>query len=126
MVAATKIKSLADLRRIKEAALAQAKTRARGSTHVVVRLGTCGVAAEAHTVMQALTEEARKRELDNIVFETENCSELCRGEPFIDIVQNDAPRVTYGHVRPSDALRIVDEHLVNGRVVHDLVVNSED
>jgi NADP-reducing hydrogenase subunit HndB len=121
----TRIRSLAELKRIKEAALSQTKTRSRGKTRVVVRLKACGVAPEVRTVVEALTEEVQKRALDDVVVETEDCSELYRGEPFVDIIQNGESRVTYGNVKPSDAPRIVDEHIVNGQIVQDLVVDSD-
>ena len=126
MVTTTKIRSLAELKKIQEAASAAAKIHSKEKTHVVVRLGTCSVAAKARTVVQALTEEVLKRQLSDVVVETEKCSRLCRGEPFIDIVQNDAPRITYGHVGPSNAFRIIDEHIVNGQVLQDLVAPPEE
>jgi hypothetical protein len=54
-----RIKSLADLRRIKEAALAQAGARGKEKTRVVVKLGKCRMAAAMHTVMEAFTEEVQ-------------------------------------------------------------------
>jgi NADP-reducing hydrogenase subunit HndB len=122
MAVITKIRSLAELKKIKEAASAQAKTRAKGKTRVVVKLGTCGLAADARTVVQALTDEVQKYDLDDVVVETEECSSPCQGAPFVDIILNGAPRVTYGRVKPSQAVRIVDEHIVNGQIVRDLVI----
>jgi NADP-reducing hydrogenase subunit HndB len=127
MMTITKIRSLAELRKIKETASTSVRVRSKGKTRVLVRLGTCSVAARAHTVAQALAEEVRRRQLNNVVVvETKDCSRLCRGEPFIDIIQSDAPCVTYGHVEPSIAFRIVDEHLVNGQVLQDLVAPPEE
>ncbi|MDR2175060.1 MAG: (2Fe-2S) ferredoxin domain-containing protein [Synergistaceae bacterium] len=126
MVTTTRIRSLAELRKIKEAASAQSKTRVRGKTRVVVRLGECRAAADARSIAQVLTEEVQKRELDDVVVETENCSRLCCGEPFVEIIQNGAPRVTYRHVRPSNAFRIIDEHIVNGKLIKDLIVPTEE
>jgi NADP-reducing hydrogenase subunit HndB len=127
MVAVAKIKSLAELRKIKEAASAQARIHGNGKTRVVVRLGTCSVAADAHSVARALAEEVQKRDLDDdVIVETRDCSRRCRGEPFVDVIGCDASSVTYGHVKLSNVFRIVDEHIVNGQVVQDLVAPSED
>jgi NADP-reducing hydrogenase subunit HndB len=126
MTVITRIRSLAELRKIKEAASAQGKMRTKGKTRVVVKLGTCGLAAEARTVVEALTEEVQKRELDDVVVEMKDCSRLCRGAPFVDIIRHDAPRVTYAHMKPSHAFRVVDEHIVNGKVVRDLAVSIEE
>jgi NADP-reducing hydrogenase subunit HndB len=122
MVMTTRIGSLAELKKIKEDASAQAKTRGKEKTRVIVRLGKCSVAAKARIIAQALTEEVQKRELDDVVIETKDCSGRCRGEPFVDIIRSDTPRVTYERVEPSNAFRIIDEHIVHGQVVHDLIV----
>jgi NADP-reducing hydrogenase subunit HndB len=47
---------------------------------------------------------------------------MCQREPLVDIVRPGEPRVTYGNVNPEDVPRIISEHLVNGRVLSDLVV----
>ncbi|MDR1649582.1 MAG: (2Fe-2S) ferredoxin domain-containing protein [Synergistaceae bacterium] len=126
MVVVTKIKSLAELRKIKETASTQGKIRAKGKTRVVVRLGTCGLVPKAQSIARVLTEEVQKRDLGDVVVETKDSSRPCRGEPFIDIIRCGTPRVTYGHVKPSHAFRIIDEHIVNGRIVRDLVLPSSE
>ena len=44
----------------------------------------------------------------------------------MDIVRPGEPRVTYGNLKPEDVPRIISEHLVNGRVVEDLVIAKMD
>jgi NADP-reducing hydrogenase subunit HndB len=58
--------------------------------------------------------------------EEKDCADLCRGDPFVEIIQNGVSRATYERVKPSDAPRIVDEHIVNGKVVRDLILASAD
>jgi len=47
---------------------------------------------------------------------------MCEREVLLDVVRPGEDRVTYGRVIPRDISRIVGEHIVNGRVVEDLVV----
>jgi (2Fe-2S) ferredoxin len=53
---------------------------------------------------------------------TVGCIGMCHKEPLVDIQQGDEPRITYGNVTPKMVERIIDEHLVNGRVVAEWVV----
>jgi (2Fe-2S) ferredoxin len=38
-------------------------------------------------------------------------------EPRVDVAQNGGPRVTYQNVQPEMVPRLVEEHLVQGRVL---------
>ena len=117
-----KVGSLADLRKIKESAVGQIAARSEGRTRVIIGLGTCGIAAGARTVMQAFMEELQKRSIIDVTVETAGCAGKCESEPLVDVIRDGAPRVTYGRVKPSDAARIVADHIVNGQVVQELVV----
>ena len=119
-----KIGNLADLRKIKESAAEQIAARSEGSTRVIVGLGTCGIAAGARPVMQAFMEELQKRSLFGVTVETTGCAGMCQSEPLVDVIRDKAPRITYGRVKPSDAAGIVADHIVNGRVVQDLVIGK--
>jgi (2Fe-2S) ferredoxin len=47
---------------------------------------------------------------------------MCAHEPLLDIEQAGSARITYGHVRPDMVPSIIEEHLINGRVVEKWVV----
>ncbi|MDR1874802.1 MAG: (2Fe-2S) ferredoxin domain-containing protein [Synergistaceae bacterium] len=121
-----KITSLADLRKIKESASDQTAARSEGKTRVIVGLGTCGIAAGARVVMQALMEELQKRSLLSVSVETTGCIGMCQNEPLVDVIRDGASRITYGRVKPEDAARIVVDHIVNGQIVQDLVIGRTD
>jgi len=121
-----KIGNLADLRRIKESATDQTAARSQGRTRVIVGLGTCGIAAGARAVMQAFMEELQKRSLTNVTVETTGCIGMCQSEPLVDVIREGASRITYGLVKPSDAARIVTDHIVNGQIVQELVIGRAD
>ncbi|MDR3230493.1 MAG: (2Fe-2S) ferredoxin domain-containing protein [Synergistaceae bacterium] len=116
------IKNLADLRRIKEQVKSETSSRRENETQIIVGMGTCGIAAGARAVMMAVLDEVTKRSLRNVSVMQTGCIGMCQKEPLVDVVRPGEPRITYGNVKPEDIPRIVSDHLVNGRVVSDLVV----
>ena len=116
------IKSLDDLRKIKEKAKSETSARHESGTQVIVGMGTCGIAAGARKIMTAVMEEVAKRDLNSVSVLQTGCIGMCQKEPLVDIVRPGEPRVTYGNVKPEDVPRIISEHLVNGRIVTDLVI----
>ena len=120
------LKSLDELRKLKEQAKAGTEARNSNETQVIVGMGTCGIAAGARTIMSAVLEEIAKRNLQGITVRQTGCIGMCQKEPLMDIVRPGEPRVTYGNLKPEDVPRIISEHLVNGRVVEDLVIAKMD
>ena len=122
----TKITNLADLRKIKETASDQTSARSEGRTRVIVGLGTCGIAAGARNVMQAIMEELQKRKIKDVSVETTGCIGMCQKEPLVDIIHEGQPRITYGNVKTDDAARIVSNHIVNGKILEDILVGRAE
>jgi NADP-reducing hydrogenase subunit HndB len=116
------IKSLEDLRKIRDRVKQETSARHESGTQVIVGMGTCGIAAGARAVMTAILDEIARRGLQNVSVLQTGCIGMCQKEPLVDIVRPGEPRVTYGNVKPEDVPRIINEHLVNGRIVTDLVV----
>lgn len=93
----------------------------RKDTQVTVHMGTCGIAAGARETMQAVLGELKRREIDAQVT-TVGCIGMCAYEPLVDIEQAEGTRITYGPVKPDMVPRLIEEHLINGRVVQEWVV----
>jgi NADP-reducing hydrogenase subunit HndB len=121
-----KITNLADLRKIKESASDQTSARSEGRTRVIVGLGTCGIAAGARNVMQAIMKELQIRGIKDVTVETTGCIGMCQKEPLIDIIREGEPRITYGSVKVEDAARIVSSHIVNGNILPDILVGRAE
>lgn len=121
----SKIKSLDDLKKIREEAQKELKVRRDTGTRIIVGMGTCGIAAGARETMHAIMEELEKRGIEANV-ETVGCVGQCIKEPLVDIEQAGKPRITYGNVLPDMIPRLIDEHLKNGRVVNEWVVGRID
>lgn len=121
-----KIRSLEDLRRIKEQSKDLTAARSGGKTRIIVGMGTCGIAAGAREVMTVILEELDKKGLKEVAVETTGCIGMCQKEPLVDVIRPGEPRITYGDVGPDDVVRIITEHLVNGRIVEDKVIGQTD
>ena len=116
-----KLKTLEDLKKLREEAQQDLKVRTGTGTKIIVGMGTCGIAAGARETMHAILKELEKREIDANVT-TVGCIGMCIKEPLVDIEQAGKPRITYGNVKPDMVPRLIEEHLVNGNVVDEWVV----
>lgn len=115
-----KVGSLEELKKLREAAQRDLTIRRRTGTKITVGMGTCGIAAGARDTMQAILRELDSREIDANVA-TVGCIGMCSKEPLVDIEQAGKPRVTYANINPDMVPRLIEEHLVNGRVVQEWV-----
>ncbi len=120
-----KLKSLDDLRRIREDAQQTLKTRLDTGTTIIVGMGTCGIAAGARDTMHAILDELAQRNIDAHVT-TVGCIGQCVKEPLVDIEQAGQPRITYANVRPDMVSRLIEEHLINGQPVEEWIVGRMD
>ncbi|MEW5843184.1 MAG: (2Fe-2S) ferredoxin domain-containing protein [Bacteroidota bacterium] len=94
---------------------------------VIVHMGTCGIAAGAREIVNALLDEFDKRKLTDIMFTTSGCAGLCSEEPMITVEIEGAAPVKYRKLTPDKAKRIFNEHIIGGKVITDfaLGVGSE-
>ena len=116
-----KVRTIEELRQLKEEAQRSIKVRLDTGTKITIGMGTCGIAAGAREVMHAILDELQQREIEAHVT-TVGCAGLCASEPLIDIEQAGGGRVTYGNVSPTMVPRIIEEHLIGGRIVEEWVV----
>lgn len=116
-----KLKSLDDLRRLREQAQSELKTRLETGTTITVGMGTCGIAAGARETMHAILDELQKRDIEAHVT-TVGCIGMCVYEPLVDIEQAGKPRITYGNITKDKVARLLEEHLINGNIVEEWVI----
>ncbi len=120
-----KIKSLAELRKIKEAAQQSTRVRDATGTKIIVGMGTCGIAAGARQTMLAILDQLKQRDIHASVV-TVGCIGMCSQEPLVDIERAGQARVTYGNVTAEKVPRLINEHLIEGRIVEEWVVGRID
>ena len=116
-----RLKSVEDLRRIRETAQKDLRIRTDTGTRIIVGLGTGGIAAGARETMQAILEELYGHEIDANVAITD-CIGTCSKEPLVVIEQVGKPRVTYCNVHAHLVPRLIEEHLVKGNVVQEMIL----
>ncbi len=117
------IKSLDDLKKIREEAIEKRKVKtASGQVQVIVGMGTCGIAAGARDAMKAILETIQTENLQGVIVTQTGCIGLCEKEPIVQVVIGDQPKVTYGKVSPDVARQIMKEHVKNGNVVKEYTI----
>lgn len=120
------MKTLEDLKKVREKALEQMKVReGKYQAKIVVAMGTCGIAAGAREVMTAILDELDKRGITDVAVTQTGCKGLCEQEPTVDVIKTGEAAVTYGYIDAEKARQIVAQHLVNGAVVSDWVVATK-
>lgn len=119
------IKSLEDLKRLREEALEKRKVKTtEGSAQVIVGMGTCGIAAGARETMKAILSQIETENLSGIVVTQTGCIGMCEREPIVMVQAADGPKVTYGKVTPEVARRILKEHVLGGKPVQENIVSA--
>ncbi len=121
----SKVKSLEDLKKIREEALQkrQAKTTS-GEKQVIVGMGTVGIAAGARETLKAILDYIEENNLSDIVVRQTGNIGMDSYEPIIQVAIAEQPMVTYGRVTPDMARRIMKEHVEDGAVVKEYAIES--
>ena len=119
------MKTLAELKAIREKMQSQVNLRAEDHNHirVVVGMATCGIAAGARPVLNAFVEEVAKRGLQDIMVTQTGCIGICQYEPVVEVIEGDK-KTTYVKMTAEKAVRVVNDHLVNGNVVSEYTIGA--
>ena len=120
------MKSLAELQAIRDKARASVNIResAEAERRVLVGMATCGIAAGAKPVLNAFVEEVAKRDLKGVMVTQTGCIGICQYEPVVEVVTPGQEKVTYVKMTAEKALRVVNDHLVNGNVVTEYTIGA--
>lgn len=115
--------TLEDLKKLRESSkknLSLREGKFRGK--LIVHMGTCGIAAGARGIVDTFLEQFDERNITDIMFTTTGCAGLCSEEPMITVEMGDAAPVKYGKLTREKALKILEEHVLGGRVVKELAL----
>jgi NADP-reducing hydrogenase subunit HndB len=120
------MKTIQELEEIRKRTLDTINVRKdRSGTRIVVGMATCGIAAGARPVLLAIMDEIKKHDLSDVVVAQTGCIGMCRLEPIVEVYRPGEEKVTYVKVNPSKAIRIVNEHIINGKVVDGYTIGAE-
>ena len=114
------MKSLEELRAIRDKARAQIEMRdgGAGKVRVVVGMATCGIAAGARPVLNAVVEAVNESGIsDKVTVSQTGCIGLCQYEPIVEVFEAGKEKVTYVKMTADKAKRVVEEHLKGGKVI---------
>ncbi len=123
------MKSLSQLEEIRNKTLAKINLRKEddNSIRVVVGMATCGIAAGARPVLKALLDEIEKRNLSEKVFVTQTgCIGMCKLEPIVEVYMPNDEKITYVKMSADKVAKIVNDTLVNGKVVDEYTIGAQD
>ncbi|MCL2708058.1 MAG: (2Fe-2S) ferredoxin domain-containing protein [Defluviitaleaceae bacterium] len=100
---------------------------AENETNVVVAVGmaTCGVAAGADTVMDALKDEIEKTGLSNVSLVSTGCLGFCYAEPMVEVRVPGEPWIRYGYIDEKTARGIVRRHIIKGELLDSAIIGQE-
>lgn len=120
------MKSLEELAAIRDRMKNIVNTREAGEDNIRIAVGmaTCGIAAGARPVLNAFTEEVARRELSGVTVTQTGCIGICQFEPVVEVVTPDGEKTTYVKMTPEKAVRVVNDHLVNGNVVTEYTIGA--
>ena len=120
------MKSIKDLEEIRKRTYDTINLRKdQPGTRVVVGMATCGIAAGARPVLVAIMDEIKKNELADVVVAQTGCIGMCRLEPIVEVYKPGEEKVTYVKMNPSKAIRVVNEHVMKGKIVEGYTIGAE-
>lgn len=123
------MKSLAQLEELRNKTLAKVNLRKEGddSIRIVVGMATCGIAAGARPVLKAIMDEIEKRNLTDKVYVTQTgCIGMCKLEPIVEVYMPNDEKITYVEMTADKAVKIVNDTVVNGKVVTEYTIGAND
>ena len=91
---------------------------------VVVGMATCGIAAGARPVLNAFVDEMAKRDVKGVSVQQTGCIGMCQYEPIVEVTEPGKEKVTYVKMTPEKAVRVVNDHIVNGNPVAEFTVGA--
>ena len=91
---------------------------------VVVGMATCGIAAGARPVLNAFVDEIAKRDVKGVSVQQTGCIGMCQYEPIVEVTEPGKEKVTYVEMTPGKAVRVVNDHIVNGNPVAEFTVGA--
>ena len=107
--------SLDDLRKLRDDKKSDLRKRdADGKeVHIIVGMGTCGIAAGAKATLDAfITGLDENKLVDSCLVRQTGCMGLCHSEPTVEVLVPGMPAVIYGRVDSSVAKEIIHKHII--------------
>ena len=116
------IKSLEELKKIREASLKKVDLREKGESsenivELLVGMATCGIAAGARETLKALLDEIEAQKIENIRVIQVGCMGYCHSEPTVQVNKPGSEPVLYGKVDANVAKDIINKHVLGTELI---------
>ena len=121
------MKTLEELMAIRENAKKKMTVRedtGDDNVRIVVGMATCGIAAGARPVLNAFVDEIAKRDLKCVTVSQTGCIGMCQYEPIVEVLEPGKEKVTYVKMTAEKAVKVVNDHIVNGNPIVDFTVGA--
>lgn len=92
---------------------------------ILVGQGSCGLAAGAGKVFNYLQSHITDGNLA-VDLDVTGCIGNCYLEPIVEVIEDNGTRTTYVKVDEDSAKKIVEEHIINNRIVEENKIDSVD
>jgi len=90
---------------------------------ILIGTATCGRAAGALTVLEAINSELAKHNIKAIITQV-GCIGLCYAEPLVDIVKPNHPRICYSNVTPEIIPQLIEDYIIKDNSRPDLALGT--
>lgn len=122
-----KITSMAELKQLQQqyqdmVAKRESENAQSEGIDLLVGMATCGIAAGAKEVYQALEEAIQNNQLSNVNLVKVGCIGSCYAEPTVMITQSGKEPIIYGFVDAEVAKQIIEGHVLKGEVLQDNIL----
>ena len=112
-----------DLRSIKEKTARETSLRhGTASIKITVHMGTCGIAAGARDVMNALMEEMAQSDRDDIRVVASGCMGMCSSEPNVTVEKENEEPIVYQKMDANRMRQVFKRHVLLGEVQTDFAL----
>ncbi|HEY82631.1 MAG TPA: NADH-quinone oxidoreductase subunit NuoF [Dehalococcoidia bacterium] len=109
---------------IKNRAIAEWEAQRKSDKpHILVGSATCGRAAGAGPVLEAIKATLAQHNLEATITQV-GCIGLCYAEPLVDIVKPGRPRISYGNVTPEIIPQLIEDYLIHDNPRADLALGT--
>ncbi len=98
-----------------------------GKVKITVHMGTCGIAAGARKIMDALLKIMEEQNVTDAILTTSGCAGLCSREPMATVERVDEAPVKYVDLTEDKIRKVFTEHVIGGQIVieYALALGSE-
>ena len=115
--------TIADLKKIKEKTIKETSLRhGDANIKITVHMGTCGIAAGARDVMNALMEEMAEADRQDIRVVASGCMGMCSSEPNVTVESEGAEPIVYQLMDSNRMRQVFKRHVLLGEVQSDFAL----